>query len=213
MIQIRMAESQNKENLNLSCTDIFDESFLMKRPLLQALEGDKGNSPILLIDELDRTDEPFEAYLLEVLSDFQITIPEIGTIRAKEPPMVVITSNRTREVHDAIKRRCLYHWVDYPSLERELKILKLKAPSVREDLSNEVVGFVQKLRKIDLFKAPGISETIDWANALIQLDCELLEPNMIDDTLGTLLKYHDDISRVRGSEADRILEEVRIDNA
>ena len=189
------------------------ERFLIRRPLLKALEGDPGFAPVLLIDELDRTDEPFEAYLLEVLSDFQVTIPEIGTIRAKEPPVVVITSNRTREIHDAIKRRCFYHWVDYPDAARELAILKRKAPEVAAKLSREVVAFVQRLRKMDLFKLPGVAETIDWSKALVALDKMALDPETVNDTLGTLLKYQDDITRVRGSDAERLLAEVKAELA
>jgi MoxR-like ATPase len=209
MIEIRMAEAaENTDRVSLE-SDIFSDSFLIKRPLLQALEKDPSGPPVLLIDELDRTDEPFEAYLLEVLSDYQITIPELGTIVAAEPPLVIITSNRTREIHDALKRRCFYHWVDYPSLERELEILKVKAPNAAKDLSTEVVGFVQKLRKMDLFKVPGVAETIDWAHALTQLDCSSLDPETLNDTLGALLKYQDDIVKIQGSEANRVLEEVK----
>ncbi len=188
--------------------DIFSERFLIKRPLLQALEGEPGAAPVLLIDELDRSDEPFEAYLLEVLSDFQVTIPELGTIKAAEPPIVIITSNRTREIHDAVKRRCLYHWVDYPDAARELEIVKRKAPRAAEILSREVVAFVQKLRGMDLYKLPGVAETIDWMRALAELDRIALDPDAINDTLGVLLKYQDDIARVHGSEAARILGEV-----
>src|SRR5205809_563081 len=183
----------------------------MSRPLF--LEGGKGGAPVLLIDELDRTDEPFEAYLLEVLSDYQITIPEIGTVRATEPPIVVLTSNRTREIHDAIKRRCFYHWVDYPDAARELEILKRKAPEASESLSREVVAFVQRLRKMDLFKLPGVAETIDWSKALVALDKMTLDPQTVNDTLGTVLKYQDDITRVRGSDAERLLAEVRAELA
>jgi MoxR-like ATPase len=209
MIEIRMAEAaENTDRVSLE-SDIFSDSFLIKRPLLQALEKDPSGPPVLLIDELDRTDEPFEAYLLEVLSDYQITIPELGTIVAAEPPLVIITSNRTREIHDALKRRCFYHWVDYPSSERELEILKVKAPNAAKDLSTEVVGFVQKLRKMDLFKVPGVAETIDWAHALTQLDCSSLDPETLNDTLGALLKYQDDILKIQGSEANRVLEEVK----
>jgi MoxR-like ATPase len=209
MIEIRMAEAaENTDRVSLE-SDIFSDSFLIKRPLLQALEKDPSGPPVLLIDELDRTDEPFEAYLLEVLSDYQITIPELGTIVAAEPPLVIITSNRTREIHDALKRRCFYHWVDYPSSERELEILKVKAPNAAKDLSTEVVGFVQKLRKMDLFKVPGVAETIDWAHALTQLDCSSLDPETLNDTLGALLKYQDDIVKIQGSEANRVLEEVK----
>jgi MoxR-like ATPase len=208
MIEIRLAET-GAESRDTVEEEIFSERFLIKRPLLQALEPDLAGAPVLLIDELDRTDEPFEAYLLEVLSDFQITIPELGTIKAAEPPIVVITSNRTREIHDALKRRCFYYWVDYPSAERELAILRLKAPGAAEKLSREVVGFVQKLRTADLFKLPGVAETIDWAHALTQLDVLALTPEAINNTLGVLLKYQDDIAKVQGSEATRILEQVR----
>jgi MoxR-like ATPase len=213
MIEIRMAEAvENTDRVSLE-SDIFSDAFLIKRPLLQALEKDPSGPPVLLIDELDRTDEPFEAYLLEVLSDYQITIPELGTIVASEPPLVIITSNRTREIHDALKRRCFYHWVDYPSSERELEILKVKAPNAAKELSTEVVGFVQKLRKMDLFKVPGVAETIDWAHALTQLDCSSLDPVTLNDTLGALLKYQDDIVKIQGSEASRILEEVKAELA
>ncbi len=207
MIEIRLAETQGTSR-DAVAKDIFSERFLIKRPLMQALEGGKGAAPVLLIDELDRTDEPFEAYLLEVLSDFQITIPEIGTVRATEPPIVVLTSNRTREIHDAIKRRCFYHWVDYPDAARERK-----APEASENLSREVVAFVQRLRKMDLFKLPGVAETIDWSKALVALDKMTLDPQTINDTLGTLLKYQDDITRVHGSDAERLLAEVRAELA
>src|SRR5712671_6997572 len=212
MIQIRLAES-GAESRDTVEEEIFSERFLIKRPLFQALEPELGGAPVLLIDELDRTDEPFEAYLLEVLSDFQITIPEIGTVRATEPPIVVLTSNRTREIHDAIKRRCFYHWVDYPDAARELEILKRKAPEASENLSREVVAFVQRLRKMDLFKLPGVAETIDWSKALVALDKMTLDPQTVNDTLGTLLKYQDDITRVRGSDAERLLAEVRAELA
>lgn len=213
MIEIRMAEAiENKDRDTLE-SDIFNDTFLIKRPLLQALEQDPSGPPVLLIDELDRTDEPFEAYLLEVLSDYQITIPELGTMSASEPPLVIITSNRTREIHDALKRRCFYHWVDYPSAERELQILRVKAPTADRMLSNQVVGFVQKLREMDLFKVPGVAETIDWAHALIQLDCSSLDPDLLNDTLGTILKYQDDIAKIQGSEASRILNEVKMELA
>jgi MoxR-like ATPase len=212
MIEIRLAET-GAESRDTVEEEIFSERFLIKRPLLQALEPDIAGAPVLLIDELDRTDEPFEAYLLEVLSDFQITIPELGTVKAAEPPIVVITSNRTREIHDALKRRCFYYWVDYPSAERELAILRIKAPGAAETLSREVVGFVQKLRTADLFKLPGVAETIDWAHALTQLDVLALTPEAINDTLGVLLKYQDDIAKVQGSEATRILEQVRAELA
>ncbi len=208
MIEIRLAEAGAEDRREIEGT-IFSDRFLIKRPLLQALEPELSGPPVLLIDELDRTDEPFEAYLLEILSDFQVTIPEIGTIRAEHPPIVVITSNRTREIHDALKRRCFYYWVDYPNAERELDILKRKAPRAAEAMSREVVGFVQKLRKADLFKLPGIAETIDWAEALMQLDVLELTPEAINDTLGVLLKYQDDIARIHGSEAAKLLEQVR----
>ena len=213
MIEIRLAEAEGVTNREGIAQDIFSEKFLIRRPLLQALEGDIGGAPVLLIDELDRTDEPFEAYLLEVLSDFQVTIPELGTIRAKEPPVVVITSNRTREIHDAIKRRCFYHWVDYPDAARELEILRRKAPGASVRLSREVVAFVQRLRKMDLFKLPGVAETIDWSKALVALDKLALDPQTVNDTLGTLLKYQDDIGRIKGSEAERLLAEVRAEVA
>jgi MoxR-like ATPase len=208
MLEIRLAEAAGERDRQALERNIFDESFLIRRPLLQALECDDDGPAVLLIDELDRTDEPFEAYLLEVLSDFQVTIPEVGTIRADTPPIVVITSNRTREIHDALKRRCFYHWVDYPSAERERRIIAAKAPKTPEDLSAQIVGFVQRLRRQDLFKNPGVAETLDWAQALTQLDVLELDPRVIDDTLGILLKYQDDIEKIRGSEARRLLAEV-----
>jgi MoxR-like ATPase len=190
--------------------EIFSKRFLIERPLLQALEPSvEGFAKVLLIDELDRTDEPFEAYLLEVLADFQITIPEIGTITAAVPPIVVVTSNRTREIHDALKRRCFYHWVDYPTAARELEILAVKVPGAPAALSRQVVGFVQELRQADLFKLPGIAETIDWTQALMALDQLSLTPELINDTLGTLLKYQDDIAKIQGSEASRLLDQVK----
>ena len=213
MVEIRTAEAAGERDRDKLEADLFGDAFLIKRPLLQALEVQPSGPPVLLIDELDRTDEPFEAYLLEVLSDFQVTIPELGTITAKDPPLVVITSNRTREIHDALKRRCFYHWVDYPSANRELEIIKIKAPGASETLSAEVVGFVQQLRGMDLFKQPGVAETIDWAHALTQLDCMALDPEMVNDTLGTLLKYQDDIVKIEGSEASRILKEVKMEIA
>jgi MoxR-like ATPase len=212
MIEIRLAEAADEDRGEIEST-IFSDRFLIKRPLLQALEPDIAGAPVLLIDELDRTDEPFEAFLLELLSDFQVTIPEIGTIRAEHPPIVVITSNRTREIHDALKRRCFYYWVDYPSAERELEILKRKAPRASAALSREIVEFVQKLRKMDLFKLPGIAESIDWAEALMQLDALELTPDAINDTLGVLLKYQDDIARLQGSEAARLLKQVKAEIA
>ena len=208
-----MAEAAGDQDRDKLEADLFGDTILIKRPLLQALEVQPSGPPVLLIDALDRTDEPFEAYLLEVLSDFQVTIPELGTITATEPPMVVITSNRTREIHDALKRRCFYHWVDYPNAKRELEIIKIKAPAASETLSAEVVGFVQQLREMDLFKQPGVAETIDWAHALTQLDCMSLDPEMVNDTLGTLLKYQDDIAKIEGSEASRILKEVKTEIA
>src|SRR5207248_2821911 len=212
MIEIRLAETEGASR-DAVAKDIFSERFLIKRPLMQALEGGKGAAPVLLIDELDRTDEPFEAYLLEILSDFQVTIPEIGTVKASEPPIVVITSNRTREIHDALKRRCFYYWVDYPDARRELEILKVKAPGAAEALSREIVGFVQKLRTTDLFKLPGVAETIDWTQALMQLDVLTLTPEAINDTLRVLLKYQDDIGKIQGSEALRLLTQVKAELA
>jgi MoxR-like ATPase len=213
MIEIRLAEATGDRNRESLGSDIYSERFLVKRPLLQALERDPAGAPVLLIDELDRTDEPFEAYLLEVLSDFQITIPELGTLKADAPPIVVITSNRTREIHDALKRRCFYYWVDYPDARRELEILAVKVPQAGTELSRQVVGFVQKLRKADLFKLPGIAETIDWTEALIQLDKVALDPKAVDDTLGVLLKYQDDIAKIRGSEAAVLLDQVKAEMA
>jgi MoxR-like ATPase len=212
MIEIRLAEA-GQEGRDTVEEEIFSERFLIKRPLLQALEPSLGGPPVLLIDELDRTDEPFEAYLLELLSDFQVTIPEIGTVKAEHPPIVVITSNRTREIHDALKRRCFYYWVDYPDAKRELQILKVKAPGASEALSREIVGFVQKLRTTDLFKLPGVAETIDWTQALMQLDVLTLTPEAINDTLGVLLKYQDDIGKIQGSEALRLLTQVKAELA
>ena len=213
MIRIRLAElggearsAPSTESLE---EDIFSRKFLIERPLLDALNPDPAGAPVLLIDELDRADEPFEAYLLELLADFQITIPELGTIAAEEPPVVVITSNRTREIHDAIKRRCYYHWVDYPDAARELEILGVRAPGTPAALSREVVAFVQSLREIDLFKSPGVAETIDWAHALTQLDVLALSPDVVNDTLGSLLKYQDDIARIRGSEAANLIEQIK----
>jgi MoxR-like ATPase len=212
MIEIRMAEAEGVKSREGLEQDIFNERFLIRRPLLRALQP-LGAAPVLLIDELDRTDEPFEAYLLEVLSDWQITVPEIGTLRAAEPPVVVITSNRTREIHDAVKRRCFYHWVDYPDATRELEILRRKAPASAAALSREVVAFVQKLRKSDLFKLPGVAETIDWANCLVALDRVTLDPETVNNTLGVLLKYRDDLERVAGEEATRLVAEAKADAA
>lgn len=212
MIEIRLAEATGKTEDRASLVaDIFSEEFLIERPLLQALRPASEGPPVLLIDELDRTDEPFEAFLLELLSDFQISIPEIGNIRASEPPIVILTSNRTREIHDALKRRCLYHWVDYPDMEREQKILSSRAPEVPANLSREVVSFVHALRDADLFKSPGVAETIDWAEALIQLDKISLDSLAVDDTLGVLLKYQDDIAKIEGSEAARLLQQIKQD--
>jgi len=208
MIEIRMAEAEGSQSRETLAQDIFAERFLVRRPLLRALQP-AGAPPVLLIDELDRTDEPFEAYLLEVLSDWQITVPEIGTIRAAEPPIVVITSNRTREIHDAVKRRCFYHWVDYPDAARELEILRRKAPKAAAALSREVVAFVQRLRGVDLFKLPGVAETIDWANCLVALDRITLDPETVNNTLGVLLKYQDDIERIAGDEAARLVSEAQ----
>jgi MoxR-like ATPase len=212
MIEIRLAEA-GKEGRDTVEEEIFSQRFLIKRPLLQAIEPALEGPPVLLIDELDRTDEPFEAYLLELLSDFQVTIPEIGTIKAEHPPIVVITSNRTREIHDALKRRCFYYWVDYPDAKRELEILKVKAPDAAEALSREVVAFVQKLRGTDLFKLPGVAETIDWTQALMQLDVLSLTPEAVNDTLGVLLKYQDDIAKIQGSEALKLLNQVKAEIA
>ncbi len=191
--------------------DIYADKFLFKRPLLQAMEEHKNGPPVLLIDEIDRTDAPFEAFLLEALSDYQVTIPEIGTIKASQPPIVILTSNRTREVHDALKRRCLYHWVDYPDFDRELEILNARVPEAAQTLSNEVVGFVQRLRNEDLFKAPGLAETLDWAKCLVALDVISLSPEVVSNTIGAVLKYQDDITRIQGSEVTRILEATRSD--
>jgi MoxR-like ATPase len=213
MIEIRLAEAAGTRDREQLGRDVFSEQFLIRRPILQALAEHAGGPPVLLIDELDRTDEPFEAYLLEVLSDWQVSIPEIGVMKAKAPPVVVITSNRTREIHDALKRRCFYFWVDYPDAARELDILKVKAPGVPEALSREVVAFVQALRKKDLFKLPGVAETIDWAHALAQLDVVALNPETINATLGALLKYQDDIAKIQGSEAMQILDQIRVEVA
>ncbi len=210
MLEIRLAEAAGSVDKAGLARDVFSEEFLIERPLLQALRSDDRGAPVLLIDELDRTDEPFEAFLLELLSENQISIPEIGTVRATEPPLVIITSNRTREIHDALKRRCLYHWVDFPAAERELEIVQRKMPGIDQQLSQLLVNFVQRLRQEDLFKLPGIAETLDWADALVQLNQVALDPTTIDDTLGTLLKYQDDIAKIRGSEAARILEEVKL---
>ena len=209
MMAIRLAEATGDTARDRLQQDIFSERYLMRRPLLQALEPNPAGAAVLLIDELDRADEAFEAYLLEVLSDFQITIPELGTVKAAEPPIVVITSNRTREIHDALRRRCLYHWVDYPDAEREARILSVKAPNSSASLTRELVSFVQKLRREDLFKAPGVAETLDWAMALTELDAVALDPDVVGDTLGVLLKYQDDIAKIQGSKAQALIDEVR----
>lgn len=209
MIAIRTAEAAGGADRDALKTELFTEDYLIERPLLQAMRPQPGGAPVLLIDEMDRTDEPFEAFLLEALSDFQVTIPELGTVRAPEPPIVILTSNRTREVHDALKRRCLYHWVDYPTFEREIEILEARAPEASAALSREVVAFVQALRTEDLFKKPGVAETIDWAKCLLALDVIELSPEVIADTLGAILKYQDDIQRLQGSEAKRLLDQVR----
>ena len=209
MIAIRLAEAEGEGDRERIEHDVFSEKFLIKRPLLQALEPDTAGPPVLLIDEIDRTDEAFEAFLLEVLADFQVTVPELGTIKAPHPPIVVITSNRTREVHDALKRRCLYHWVGYPNAERELKILRAKVPGISKKLSEQVVAFVQGLRKEDLFKVPGVAETLDWAGALSELDVVALDPATVSDTLGALLKYQDDIARIDDSKVKALLDEVK----
>ena len=209
MIAIRTAEASGGTDRAALQTELFSDEFLIERPLLQAMRPDENGAPVLLIDELDRTDEPFEAFLLEALSDFQVTIPELGTIKAPEPPIVIVTSNRTREVHDALKRRCLYHWVDYPNFEREMEILTAQAPEAAETLSREIVAYVQHLRTEDLFKKPGVAETIDWAKCLLALDVIALSPEAIADTLGAILKYQDDISKLHGSEAKRILDQAK----
>jgi len=209
MIEIRLAEAEHASRETVQ-TEIFSERFLIKRPLLEALEPQVGGPPVLLIDELDRADEPFEAFLLEILSDFQVTVPETGTIKAAAPPVVIITSNRTREIHDAVKRRCLYHWVDYPSLARELEILRAKAPGLPAELTRQVAAFVQTLRGEDLFKKPGVAETIDWAAALAALDTLELTPDVIRDSIGVLLKYQDDIAKLTSGETARLIDEARM---
>ncbi|TIQ36967.1 MAG: MoxR family ATPase [Mesorhizobium sp.] len=209
MIEIRMEEAAGKVVRSDMERNVFSEKYLIRRPVLDALTGKAGAAPVFLIDELDRTDEAFEAFLLEILSDFQVTVPELGTIKAEEPPIVIITTNRTREIHDALKRRCLYHWVDYPNAERELEIVRRKVPQANRRLSAEVVSFIQKLRQIELFKAPGVAETIDWAGALTELDKIALDPETVSDTIGVLLKYQDDIARIEQGEGRRILNEVK----
>ena len=209
MVAIRTAEAAGDASRKALTTELFSDDFLIERPLLEAMRPDERGAPILLIDEVDRTDAPFEAFLLEALSDFQVTIPELGTIKAPEPPIVILTSNRTREVHDALKRRCLYHWVDYPDFDREMEILAARAPEASTSLSREVVAFVQQLRTEDLFKKPGVAETIDWAKCLLALDVINLSPEVIADTLGAILKYQDDIAKLHGSEAKRILDQAQ----
>jgi len=213
MIEIRMEEATGEVERAALERNVFSEKYLIRRPVLDALTGKAGAAPVFLIDELDRTDEAFEAFLLEILSDFQVTVPELGTIRAEEPPLVIITTNRTREIHDALKRRCLYHWVDYPDAGRELEIVRRKVPEANRRLSAEVVSFIQKLRQVDLFKAPGVAETIDWAGALHELDKVALDPETISDTIGVLLKYQDDIARIGQGEGKRILDEVKAELA
>jgi len=213
MIEIRMEEAAGKVDRSDMERNVFSEKYLIRRPVLDALTGKAGAAPVFLIDELDRTDEAFEAFLLEILSDFQVTVPELGTIKAEEPPIVIITTNRTREIHDALKRRCLYHWVDYPNAERELEIVRRKVPQANQRLSAEVVSFIQKLRQIELFKVPGVAETIDWAGALTELDKVALDPETVSDTIGVLLKYQDDIARIEQGEGRRILNEVKAELA
>jgi hypothetical protein len=208
MMAIRLAEVEGTTDRARLESDLFSERYLIKRPLLQALEPDTRGPPVLLIDELDRTDEAFEAFLLEILSDYQVSVPEFGTVKAEHPPIVIVTSNRTREIHDALKRRCLYHWVDYPDAERELAILKAKAPQAPEALTRQIVGFVQALRKQDLFKVPGVAEALDWASALVELDAVALDPKLVSDTLGVLLKYQDDIQKMQGSDIAKMLSEI-----
>jgi MoxR-like ATPase len=209
MLEIRLAEAEGLSDRSRLEGDLFSEKHLIRRPVLQALSVTAGGAPVFLIDELDRTDEAFEAFLLEILSEYQVTIPELGTVKAAEPPIVVITTNRTREVHDALKRRCLYHWVDYPPAETELAIIRRKVPGCNERLAREIVAYVQKLRTIDLFKNPGIAETIDWATALTELDRVALDPETIADTVGALLKYQDDIARINGSDGKKTLDAVK----
>jgi len=213
MIEIRMEEAAGKVDRTAMERNVFSEKYLIRRPVLDALTGKTGAAPVFLIDELDRTDEAFEAFLLEILSDYQVTVPELGTIKAEEPPIVIITTNRTREIHDALKRRCLYHWVDYPNAERELEIVRRKVPRANQRLSAEVVSFIQKLRQIELFKVPGVAETIDWAGALTELDKVALDPETVSDTIGVLLKYQDDIARIGAGEGRRILDEVKAELA
>jgi MoxR-like ATPase len=207
MLHIRMLEAHS-EHANEA--ELFGPEFLLRRPLLQAIENSRAKPPVLLVDEIDRSDEEFEAFLLEVLSDFQITIPEIGTIKAQQPPSVIITSNRTREVHDALKRRCLYYWIDYPTFEKEFDIVQAKVPQAPQQLARQVTGFVQELRRVDLYKVPGVAETLDWTTALVALDRQALEPGIVEETLGVILKYQDDVEKVKGENARAILERVRV---
>jgi MoxR-like ATPase len=216
MIEIRLAEAAGEvsgDNRDKLGADIFTDRFLIKRPLLQALESTQDGPPVLLIDELDRADEPFEAYLLEVLAEYQVTIPELGTIRAERPPLVVVTSNRTREIHDAVKRRCFYHWVDYPDKERELEIVRHKVPQAADALSRSVVAFIARLRGMDLYKAPGVAETIDWAAALAALDRTALDSEAVQSTLGVVLKYEDDIARLDAERVTQLISDVQVDLA
>ena len=209
MMAIRLAEAEGQTDRTRLEHDLFSERYLVKRPLLQALEPDPAGAPVLLIDELDRTDDAFEAYLLEILSDFQVSVPELGTIRAEQPPLVIVTSNRTREIHDALKRRCLYHWIDYPDADRELAILRARVPQAPEALTRQIVAFVQSLRGLDLFKVPGVAEALDWASALVEMDAVALDPRVVTDTLGVLLKYQDDIQKMQGSEIQKILDGLK----
>ncbi len=209
MMHIRLLEARGQKT-QVDESELFGPEFLLKRPLLQAIEADDGTPPVLLIDELDRSDAEFEAYLLEVLSDFQVTIPEIGTIRAKQPPVVVITSNRTREIHDALKRRCLYHWIDYPPFEKELAIVKAKVPHAADALARQVTAFVQELRREDLYKFPGVAESLDWITALVALNEQALDQRIVDETLGVILKYRDDVDKIKGGNAKAILERVSV---
>lgn len=209
MMAIRLAEASGETDRGQLTSDVFSERHLIKRPLLQALEPDTGGAPVLLIDELDRTDEAFEAFLLEILSDFQVTVPELGTFRAPHPPIVIITSNRTREIHDALKRRCLYHWVDYPDAVRELAILKARHPKTPARLAKQIIAYVQAIRKEELFKSPGVAETLDWASALVELDAVALDPALVGDTLGVLLKYQDDIARIQGTKVKELLDKAK----
>lgn len=209
MIEIRIAEASGETDRAALERDLFSEDFLIRRPLLEALQPSDGGAPVLLIDELDRADEPFEAFLLELLSDFQITVPELGTIRADEPPIVVVTSNRTREIHDALRRRCFYHWIDYPDAARELEIVRVRVPEATASLLRQVVAFVQRLRTVELFKIPGVAESIDWTRALMTLGADELDQEIVDDTLGVLLKYQDDLGRIRGPEAHAALADAQ----